>query len=389
MDLYARSIEIILANQHSSGAYVASPNFPTYRYAWFRDGSFVAYAMDLAGEHASAGRFHAWAAQAILRRAAVVRRALAKAAAGQPLTEADVLHTRLTLEGEDGRQDGWGNFQLDGFGTWLWSLDQHLRLAGNVTTEVVAPKGEWLSAARLAAGYLAGLWARPNYDCWEEFPDHVHPHTLAAIYGGLAAYEEIESREARVESGESREEHRKPGDESREARIKSREARQAIKSYIEAHFVHAGHFVKFPGQPGVDASLLGLALPYGVFEPSDPRLAATVAEIERTLRQGASGVRRYARDTYYGGGEWVLLAAWLGWYHAACAGQPGSREKAAGLLEWVEAQADPQGSLPEQVPAHLNSAKDYAPWLKRWGPIATPLLWSHAKHIILRNALKD
>ena len=33
--------------------------------------------------------------------------------------------------------------------------------------------------------YLAALWQLPCYDCWEEFPDRVHPHTLAAIYAGL------------------------------------------------------------------------------------------------------------------------------------------------------------------------------------------------------------
>ena len=105
MDLYARSIEIILANQHPGGAYIASPNFPTYHYTWFRDASFVAYAMDLAGETESAGRFHAWAGRAITSRAGVVRRALRKAAAGKPLLETDVLHTRLTLEGQDGTKD--------------------------------------------------------------------------------------------------------------------------------------------------------------------------------------------------------------------------------------------------------------------------------------------
>nr|MBI2904378.1 glycoside hydrolase [Chloroflexota bacterium] len=44
-DLYRQSIEIILRNQTASGAYLASPNFPTYHYCWFRDGSFIAYAM--------------------------------------------------------------------------------------------------------------------------------------------------------------------------------------------------------------------------------------------------------------------------------------------------------------------------------------------------------
>ena len=360
MDLYTRSIEIILANQHPGGAYVACPNFPTYRYCWFRDASFVAYAMDLAGEHDSATRFHTWAARAVNARAGVVQRALVRAAAGLPLTENDVLHTRLALDGQDGTHEEWANFQLDGFGTWLWALEQHRSLSG----QPLPP--DWQQAAGLAADYLAGLWLRPNYDCWEEFGDVVHPHTLAAIYGGLRAYDQASPHPQRFTA-----------------------TLAAIREMIEQRFVFAGHFVKFPGQPEVDASLLGLAVPYGVFDPLDARMAATAAEIEHTLRRGG-GVHRYPADTYYGGGEWLLLTAWLGWYYTACGKlnpQAGWAEKAAGLLRWVEAQAAPDGSLPEQAPANLNHPSYYPGWVQRWGPIATPLLWSHAKYVILRKML--
>jgi GH15 family glucan-1,4-alpha-glucosidase len=351
-DLYQRSIEIILANQHPSGAYVACPNFPTYRYCWFRDGSFVAYAMDLAGEHASATRFHAWAARAVNQRAGVIQRGLDKAARGLPLDENDVLHTRLTLEGEDGTQEEWANFQLDGFGTWLWALEQHQRLCG----DPLPP--EWLTAAGLTADYLAALWQRPCFDCWEEHPAQVHPHTLAAIYGGLKAFEKLAAGVAP--------DHFRP-------------TLAAIRAYIDQRFVLDGHFVKFSGAPAVDASLLGLALPYALVALDDPRMLATAAEIERSLLDG--GVHRYPTDTYYGGGAWILLTAWLGWYYAAC----GRLAEAEAVLKWIEAQADLQGNLPEQVPQALNDPTYYPQWVARWGPIATPLLWSHAKYIILNE----
>ena len=364
-DLYQRSIEIILANQHASGAYVACPNFPTYRYCWFRDGSFVAYAMDLAGQHQSAERFHAWAARAVNARADVIRRGLAKAARGEALVEADILHTRLTLDGQDGTQEEWTNFQLDGFGTWLWALAEHQKMCPG------ALPAEWLAAAGLVAGYLAALWRRPCYDCWEEFGDKVHPHSLAAIYAGLKAYREI--------AGAS-------------LPVAVEEAPAAIRAFIEANFVFEGHFVKFAGQPAVDASLLGLAVPYGVVPADDPRMQATVAEIERTLLN--EGVHRYPSDTYYGGGEWILLTAWLGWYYrrlGALAGQnaDGAGQKIARILEWIASKAAADGSLPEQAPEHLNDPAYYQPWLKRWGIIASPLLWSHANYIILSHCLMD
>jgi GH15 family glucan-1,4-alpha-glucosidase len=350
--LIRRSLEVILGNQAPSGAFIASPNFPTYAFCWFRDGAFTAYALDLYGEHAAAGRFFAWAAAAVNRRAEVVPRALMRASTAQLLSNEDVLHTRYTLDGEDDPQGTWENFQLDGFGTWLWALAEHQQMAGGPLP------GDWRQAARLVADYLAGLWRLPCYDCWEEFPKQVHPHTLAAIYGGLRAYEAL------------------TGD-SRQAAVAQ------IQEFLFENGLADGRWQKFLGNPQVDASLLGLATPYRVVAPADPTMRSTVAKIEADLCQG--GVHRYATDTYYGGGQWLLLTAWLGWYYC----ESGEREKAIHLRNWVEAQADEHGWLTEQVPMNLNDESYYQPWVQRWGPIATPLLWSHAGYLILCRAMGD
>ncbi|HBK59912.1 MAG TPA: hypothetical protein DDZ84_03860 [Firmicutes bacterium] len=97
------------------------------------------------------------------------------------------------------------------------------------------------------------------------------------------------------------------------------------------------------------------------------------------------GVRRYAADTYYGGGQWLLLAAWLGWYHC----RMGDMEKALACLRWVENQAAEGGCLPEQVSRDLVDPVLYEPWVACWGPPANPLLWSHAMYLILRRAFDD
>ena len=340
------SVEIIRRNQSSSGAYVASPNFPTYQYCWFRDGSFIAHAMDLAGQSDSAAGFHAWAAKAVNARADVVKHAVKKARRGEPLTGADVLHTRYTLDGRDSTGEAWPNFQLDGFGTWLWALGEHARLAGGKL-----PPG-WLQAAGLVADYLAALWSQPCYDCWEEFPDKLHTHTLAAIYGGLQAYSQMADTDLAP-------------------------VLAAIRQFIFDHQKLEGRFVKYAGSTAVDASLLGLATPYRVLEPGGPMMRATLARIEAELECGG-GLHRYAADTYYGGGEWVLLTAWLAWHYA----ELGRAAEAQAALAWVEAQADDQGQLPEQVPANLNDPSYLRPWQDRWGPSANPLLWSHAQYLI-------
>lgn len=353
-DLYRRSIEVIPTHQSSNGGYLASPTFPDYRYCWFRDGAYTAYAMDLVGEHDSARRFHDWCAWIINRRRAVVKRATEKAHRGEALDEKDYLHTRYTLDGREGEDTAWPNFQLDGLGTWLWSLTEHARLAG---LETLPP--DWQEAASLAARYLAALWLHPCYDCWEEFGDQLHPYTLAAIYGGLRA---LTSLSLDGEWGA---------------------VPAAIRAYVLEQGVHEGRLVKSVGNPSVDASLTGVATPYRLLEPDDALMRATVARIEADLRPEGGGVHRYVADTYYGGGEWVLLTAWLGWYYA----EMRESEKAEEMLAWIEAQADEQGNLPEQVPRTLIAPRYLEIWRQQRGEIANPLLWSHAKYIILRHHL--
>jgi GH15 family glucan-1,4-alpha-glucosidase len=351
--LLQRSIAIILANQAPSGAYIASPNFASYRYCWFRDGSFIAYAMDLAGETRGSHRFHAWAARQVGTRVGVIRQAIRKFSLHETLSASDYLYTRYKLDGSDGLEEDWANFQLDGFGTWLWALWEHQRLSGEGLSD------DMLTAAGLVAEYLEALWPSPCFDCWEEFPEKVHPYTLAAIFGGLQAHSDLSGADHRA-------------------------TMSAIRSALLEKWTFGGHFVKFAGEPGVDASLLGIAIPYRVFDLYDPLVQATVAEIEATLAQGG-GIHRYAADTYYGGGAWVLLTAWLGWYYTEI-GDDAALIKARQALEWIERQDQPEG-FPEQVPDHLNDPTYYPVWVKRWGKIARPLLWSHANYIILHHNL--
>ncbi|MBM4430382.1 MAG: glycoside hydrolase family 15 protein [Chloroflexi bacterium] len=363
-NLYQRSIQTIRSHQAPSGAYVASPHFPTYLYCWFRDGAFTAYAMDVAGEHESARRFHGWATRTVLRHADRAGRAIAQAQRGQPLDD-DYLHTRYTLDGQTGSND-WPNFQTDGLGTWLWALAEHAQ-----RTDQALPT-EWEPAVGLVACYLAALWPRPCYDLWEEHPQHLHPYTLAALHAGLQAAAELRPVYARswLEIA---------------ADIKRFVLTQGIRDgrLIKSMAVPSGSPADVPPLTGVDASLIGVSVPYRLLDPDDPLMQATVAGIETNLHRPGGGVYRYRADTYYGGGEWVLLAAWLGWYYA----QVGRREQAGDLLRWIEAQADGQGHLPEQASAHLLSPSHYPEWESRWGAVARPLLWSHAMTVVLYHAL--
>src|SRR5258706_11783187 len=181
MILWDKSIEVIRQGQAASGAYLASPTFSQYQASWMRDGSLIAYGMDRAGQRDSSRRFYEWTFRTLSRYTGQAEALLDKVARGVKPEEPDYLPTRFAVDG--GRVPGhWGDFQLDGYGTWLWGLTEHIGLTNDQDFyHKLRP------IVSVICRYLIALWQQPNYDCWEEFPDHVHISTLACIYGGLQA----------------------------------------------------------------------------------------------------------------------------------------------------------------------------------------------------------
>lgn len=360
--LVTQSIAVIEAGQAANGAYIACPVYPTYNYCWFRDGAFTAAAMDRWHKHESARRFYDWATSMVVTRTEAIERCLANVAQGRPLDPADLLHTRYTLDGRQGDEE-WPNFQLDGFGTLLWGLQHHLQLTG----QHALPPG-WSSAAYLLVRYLAALWQRPNSDCWEEFAERVAVSTLAAIHAGLHAIA------AAFEA------------DGQDATLATETARQ-IKAFVLGAGTLNGHLIKqIDGADEVDASLLWASVPFqehGLFQPADPIMRATVARIEQDLIGASGGVHRYRNDTFYGGGEWILLTALLGEYYVAT----GDLAAAQRCQAFIETSANQQGDLPEQVSQAALHVEYLAPWLERWGSVARPLLWSHAAYLGLAAGL--
>jgi GH15 family glucan-1,4-alpha-glucosidase len=168
----------------------------------------------------------------------------------------------------------------------------------------------WRAAAAETARWLERVRAEPCVDWWEE-REGIHAATLACIAAGLEDDLDLAPAEERL-----------------------------------------------------DASLLVLPL-LGLGEPP-----LDVGP----LRSPGGGVHRHLEDTYYGGGEWLLLTALLG------LAEP---DRAAECLEWIEAHAVENGGLPEQSQDHLLAPERFEDWAARWGPPASPLLWSHAMYLTL------
>jgi GH15 family glucan-1,4-alpha-glucosidase len=156
VDLATKSVEVILAGQTSSGAYVACPTFPNYRYSWLRDGCFIADAMREAGHVASCDRFLDWCARIVMR------------------SPSGPYDARYTLDGErDGSE--WPKRQIDGWGLFLGTI----RRRGTT---------RWDEPAKHVARWLEQVWDEPSVDWWEE-RSGMHAATLWCVGNGLQSDE--------------------------------------------------------------------------------------------------------------------------------------------------------------------------------------------------------
>lgn len=353
-ELAASSLRLILSQQQPSGAYPASPTFSAYvGYSWFRDGSFIADAASAAGAVESASAFHDWCASIVTARSDRIRDIVARAASDEPVGDDLMLATRFTFDGAEG-SDEWWDFQLDGYGTWLWALGEHVRRHG-------LDSSRWAEAAGLCTAYVASSWQRPCFDWWEEYRDDVHVSTLGCLAAGLRSAIGLDVL-------------------TPQAAAAAQHAAAAIDDVLRGDAVRDGHLTKWLGSEAVDGSLSSLVGILRVTDASSPVGRATIAAVERDLvRDG--GTFRYLGDTFFGGGQWPLLSCLLGHAHLAA----GDRERARELLVWAASTADDDGMLPEQVPWHLNDPAFVQQWIDKWGPSARPLVWSHA--MFLRLAL--
>jgi isomaltose glucohydrolase len=354
--LAQRSLDVLRDGQARSGAFVAAPSFPVYGFGWLRDGAFCAQALDAIGERARVAAFHRWAADAIEGQRARVDAAVAAVGNGGGVIDASaMLPARFTLDGrtETDGDEPWPNFQIDGYGMWLWALGTHV---GNGTIDP-----ELAATVSLAARYLTAVWPVPCWGCWEEFDDGEHAATIAAVAAGLDAAARLLDEPEHAETA------------------------AMLRDHLVTRFAHDGRLKRCATDSRVDGSLLWIGAGYGVLERDDSRVRATVEAVRADLVGPGGGVYRYEGDTYYGGGQWILLTCSLGWHSALC----GDAEGVELARDWVRRNARPNGDLPEQVTAHAQEPSMVEHWVARWGAVASPLLWSHAMYLLMQIAVEE
>jgi GH15 family glucan-1,4-alpha-glucosidase len=350
--LARRSVEVLKAGQARSGAFVASPTFSVYDFAWLRDGAFCARALDVVDEHLAASAFHQWVATSVEAHRELFESAVHALGNGETPAPDAMPPARYTLEGarEHDEDEPWPNFQVDGYGMWLWALEAHL--GGR------RPEAGLARTIALVAGYLTASWPLKCFNCWEEYDGGEHASTVGAVVAGIESAGRMLGEQGWAAEADK------------------------VRAHLLETFVSDGRFRRGAHDARLDGSLLWLSVPFGVLPPDDPRIVATVEGIRRELAGAGGGIYRYRGDTYYGGGQWLLLTSSLAWHEAVA----GNRDESGSSQAWVRGQALANGDLPEQVCDHPQVAEMVDPWVRRWGSVATPLLWSHAMYLLAEAA---
>lgn len=247
---------------------------------------------------------------------------------------------------------------MDGPGLWLWALGRHVRAGGAFDSAVQR-------AAALDAEYIAAMWRAPSHDAWEEHAEYLATSTLAACLAGLLAAHRLGLETAGMQS-----------------------AVEGIREELASRAARVGYLPRSDGDDAIDASILWCGPLLRAFDVGDPAWVSTLDRVEAELVGPDGGVYRYGTDTFYGGGQWPVLTAAYG---LACIERDGAgdHERATRALAWVEDQRDADGRLPEQSSRYVLAPERVTEWKARWGPVATPLTWSHAMTVLLAVALTE
>ena len=209
-----------------------------------------------------------------------------------------------------------------------------------------------------------GHFLHNSYDLWEEricFPD-LHEnftYSMASCIRGLQCANELIPNSTWLQVSHE------------------------MKSRLDEHFLD--FFIRSYGDlpdTRIDASVLGLVYPFGIYDPLDERIIASIHELEDKLSIHG-GIHRYEHDEYdgwmldgehrkKGAGAWPILNFWLSIYFQ----RAGKQEKAKYYYTWVLDRIKEDNLIPEQIFENDIQVS------------VSPLLWSHAMFVIASEELK-
>ena len=375
--LYNRSLLVQkLLFDKKSGSIMAAPEVDEtyskcggYDYCWGRDGVYISRSFQAAGLLNYARSFYLWTIDAQNQDGSWQQRYY-----------------------HDGKlAPSWG-FQVDESGTILWGMWEYYK----ETKDIKFLKQVW-KVVKKGAEFLVNYRDNQNnlplssLDLWEERKGQ-HAYSSAAVYGGLIASYYIAKELDYVKLGlkwkkvagiikksieqlfwnEKDQRYYRTINEKVSVEMYEIERKKRNIAYLrEDEKGYTTYYVKY--DPIIDASLLGLVVPFGVFSPFDDKMKKTADSIEKNLwNQMVGGIKRYENDEYIGGNPWIITTLWLALFRI----EQKQYEKAKKLLNWVLKHRTCLGLLPEQI----HKEKGTPAWV-------IPLNWSHAMFILTISKL--
>lgn len=370
-ELYNRSLLLFkLMQNEKTGGLLAAPevdeNFTKcgrYAYCWGRDAAFITAALDKCGLNDMVDKFFEWAVS---------------------VQEDDgSWHQRYYLDGN--LAPSWG-LQADETGTLIWGMLQHYK----VIKDIRFIERMWQSIEK-GVDFLVSFidvetgLPKPSYDIWEERMGE-HAYTSAAVYSGIIAGVEM-AKILRV-SEKITDKWKKTADEIKKAIDKVlwkeeygcylRSVRTKLNPWgselaSEKMLIKInpkGSYMDVTLEDSiVDISLLGLCIPFGVFDADNPRIKSTAEVVEQLLESPEiGGIGRYENDNYIGGNPWIVATLWITLYHIRRKNYIKARE----YLRWTINARTELGFLPEQVDKYTGKPA----WV-------IPLTWSHAMFVLV------
>lgn len=298
-----------------------------YRYCWLRDATFTLYAFHLAGLQEELERWRSWLLRAVAGKPSQLQ--IMFGLDGERLLPEFELPWLTGYEGSRPVRAGngaAGQLQLDVFGEIADAM--HFSRKARIVRD-----GDSWAVERALLEHLESAWREPDEGIWEvRGPRRHFTHSKAMCW---VAFDRAVKAVERF-GAEGPVEH-------------WRALREEVRSEIlERGFdAQLGSFVQSYGSRQLDASLLLIPL-VGFLPASDPRVAGTLAAVERELLHEGFVYRYQAEGGVDGlaGGEGTFLACTL-WYvdNLALAGR---RAEAQEVFERILAIRNDVGLLAEQ-----------------------------------------
>jgi oligosaccharide amylase len=348
-NLYNRSMLILRSMCSANGAIIASSDSDieriggdTYDYVWPRDASWCVIALDQCGYHEITRRFFNFIFQVMTKKGYLLQKYYPTGLFGstwQPVPFIQIDQTGIVLHAF------WNFYKTTGDIEFIAEHWPHV-------LKIACFLEEWRNSD--------DKLPHPSWDLWEE-RKATTTYSAAAVYAGITAA----SCMAKLVGLED--------DASRFEQV-ANEIRDSILNNLYDRKL--GRFLRSvnPRDEALDASVLAVSS-FGAIQPQDPRLAATVKEVEDQLwvKTGVGGIARYRGDGYLRvgseviGNPWILTTLYLAMYHTDI----GDWKRAKQLIEWATERASTTGLLSEQVNPYDGS------------PVGVlPLAWSHAAYIL-------